>query len=224
MRVRKQEPTGVGVVWHINVKSGVHVVFRVIRGRVFYHRDVVAELSGKANRRFDAGMRYEADNDELMNAVLLELQIQVGIGKAAGAPMLVGDNFAWLWRKFWTDLATPRAVFEALAPPRCPLNGCNVLPGRIVAGTVPVMHGIEDPKFRFARRMQHLLHVRNAIVRFSHGFDPRPDLATLGNEVVVGVDHQESGDVLVIGGVGHGTLRCGGRAVAALPRLTISYS
>ena len=61
---------GAGVVWQINVESGVHVVFRVIRGRVFYYRDVVAELSGKANRRFDAGMCDEPDNDELMDAVL----------------------------------------------------------------------------------------------------------------------------------------------------------
>lgn len=48
----------------------MHVVFRVIRGRVFYHREVVAELSGEATRRFDAGMCDEPDNDELMDGVL----------------------------------------------------------------------------------------------------------------------------------------------------------
>ena len=37
-------------------------------------------------------MRYESDDDELMNAMLFELQIQIGIGKAAGTPMLEGHD------------------------------------------------------------------------------------------------------------------------------------
>ena len=57
------------------------MVLGVIRCRVFYHRDVIAELSGKANRRFDAGMCDEPDDDELMNAVLLQLQINCPTGK-----------------------------------------------------------------------------------------------------------------------------------------------
>jgi len=32
-------------------------------------------LGGKANGRFDAGMRDESDDDELMDTVLLELKI-----------------------------------------------------------------------------------------------------------------------------------------------------
>src|SRR5713226_10317544 len=50
---------GTGVVRDIDVESGVHLLIRVIRRRVFYQRDLVAEFSGKANDRFDAGMRYE---------------------------------------------------------------------------------------------------------------------------------------------------------------------
>ena len=72
---------GAGVVWHINVESGVHMVFRVIRGRVFYHRDVVAELSGKANRRFDAGMCDEPDNDELMMPCFLSCKSKSVLAK-----------------------------------------------------------------------------------------------------------------------------------------------
>jgi hypothetical protein len=47
---------GTGVVWDIDVEGGMHLLIGVIRRRVFYHRDLVAELSGKANGRFDAGM------------------------------------------------------------------------------------------------------------------------------------------------------------------------
>ena len=64
-----------GVVWDIDVESGVHLLFRVTRGRVLYHRDLVTKLGGKANSRFHAGVCDETDDDELMDAVLLELQI-----------------------------------------------------------------------------------------------------------------------------------------------------
>jgi hypothetical protein len=38
------------------IESGVHLFIRVIRGRVLYDRDLVAELDGIANLGFDAGM------------------------------------------------------------------------------------------------------------------------------------------------------------------------
>ena len=60
----------------------MHRLFRVVGGRVLYHCDVVAELSGKSNGRLDAGMRYQSDDDELMDAVLLEFQIEIRVGKA----------------------------------------------------------------------------------------------------------------------------------------------
>src|SRR5215470_12310174 len=120
-----------GVVRDIDVESGVHLRIRVIRRRVFYHRDVVAEFSGKANGRFDAGMRDESDDDEPMDAVLLELQIQICVGEAAGTPMLRSDDLAWLWLEPGTHLATPRAVFEALSRPPGLLNGRNVLPSLV---------------------------------------------------------------------------------------------
>jgi hypothetical protein len=52
-----------------------------------------------------------------------------------------------------------------------------------------MMHGIEDAKLRRARGIQDLQHVGDAVVCFSHSLDAGPDLAALGNEVVVGIDH-----------------------------------
>jgi len=105
---------GAGVVRDINVESGVHLLVRVIRRRVFDHRDVVAELGGKANGRFNAGMRYEPDDDELMDAVLLELQIQICVGETTGTPMLLSNDFARLRLELAADLATPGTVLERL--------------------------------------------------------------------------------------------------------------
>src|SRR5215471_11449822 len=80
---------GAGVVWHVDVERGVHHLVRVIRRRVLHHGDVIAELSGIANGCFNASMRNEPDDDEFMDAVFLELQIQIGVSEAAGAPMLL---------------------------------------------------------------------------------------------------------------------------------------
>src|SRR5262245_16643301 len=84
----------IGVIRDIDVERGVHLLSRVIRRRVFYHRNLVAKLSGKANSRLDARMRYEPDDDELMNTMLLELQIQICVGEATRTPMLCGDYLA----------------------------------------------------------------------------------------------------------------------------------
>src|SRR5689334_3925629 len=65
----------------------------------------------------------------------------------------------------------------------------------------------------------------NAVVGFSNGFDARPDLAAFGNEVVIRIDHQQSGDRLVVCGRVHGVspqisnlLRCGVLSVSEVRR------
>jgi hypothetical protein len=75
---------GTGVVWDIDVESGVHLLIRVTRGRVFHHRDLVAKLRAIAYGRLDTRMRDESDDDELMDAVFLELQIQIRVGETTG--------------------------------------------------------------------------------------------------------------------------------------------
>src|SRR5215510_525342 len=68
---------GTRVVRDVDVESGVHLLLRVTRGRVFDHRDLVAQLSREAHRCLHTGVRYESNDDELMDAVILELQIQI---------------------------------------------------------------------------------------------------------------------------------------------------
>ncbi len=47
----------------------MHHLVRVIRRRIPNHGDVIAELSGIANGRFNAGVRDESDDDELVDAL-----------------------------------------------------------------------------------------------------------------------------------------------------------
>src|SRR5262249_23087157 len=95
-------------------------------------------------RKLERLLHCKTDDDELMDAVLLELQVQVGVGEAAGTPVFLCDNLTWRGHEFGTELATPCAVFEALVLPRGSLNRRNVGPRFVVACTISMMHGIED--------------------------------------------------------------------------------
>src|SRR5262245_38927374 len=121
-----------------------------------------------------------------------------GVGEAARAPMLCGDDLARLGLEPWVELATPGAVFEALILPRPLLDWCNILPGFIVARTVSMMHGIEDPDPCLPCGIQDLQHVRYTVVGLSNGFDSWPDLAAFRNEIIVWIDDEKCCELLVI--------------------------
>src|SRR5262245_40007071 len=165
---------GTGVVWDVDFKGCVHVLVRVTRGRVFHHRDLVAKLSTVAYGRLHTRMRDESDDNELMNAVLLELQIQIGVGKAAGTPVLEGHDVARLRRELAADLAAPGPVLEGLMRPGRLLDGSNVLPGLVVARAIPMMQRIEDAELRLPRRIENLQHVWNTVIRFCDGLQAIP--------------------------------------------------
>jgi hypothetical protein len=74
-----------------------------------------------------------------MDALFLELQIQISVGEATGTPMLKGHDVARLRCEFAAELAASRAVFEGLMQPRGLLRGSNVLPGLVVAWAVSMM-------------------------------------------------------------------------------------
>src|SRR6516225_9488523 len=99
-------------------------------------------------------MCYQPGDDELLDAMLFELQIQICVGKASGTPMLEGHDIARLRFEFAADLATLRAVFEGLVQPSCLLDGRNVLPGLVVPWTAAMMHRIENAKLRLTLSIQ----------------------------------------------------------------------
>lgn len=118
--------------------------------------------------------------------------------------MFGDDNLVWLRLKLGAELATPGAVCESPSLPRCFLNGRNVLPRLLVSRPVSTMRHIEDPKFRLPRGIQHLQHVRNAVIRFGNSANAIPYLAALGNKVVVGIDHKKCGDFPLVSDFCHG--------------------
>src|SRR5215813_13581188 len=109
--------------------------------------------------------------------------------------MLLGHNVAGLRCELTPDLAAPGPILESLSLPASPLNRYNVFPCFVVAGTVTTMHRIEDAQARATRSIQDLQRVWNAIVCFGDSLNAIPDLAALGNEIIVRIDNQECGDL-----------------------------
>jgi len=75
---------GGGVVWNVHVEGGMHFNLREIGGHVLHHGYLIAEFCGISDCCLHARMCHEPDDDELMDAVFVELQIQIGVGEAAG--------------------------------------------------------------------------------------------------------------------------------------------
>src|SRR5215813_10085910 len=136
-------------------------------------------------------MRDEPSDDESENSMPLEQQIQIGIGKAAGAPVLLGHDVAWLRRKLRANLSSPRAVFEDLALHRCLLDGRDVLPALIVAWTIPMVHRVEDAEPSLPCGGHELKHMRDAMRCCRNVLDAVPYFAAFGDEIVVRVNHEE---------------------------------
>src|SRR5262249_44962775 len=144
---------------------------------------------------------------DLMNSVLLELEIKIGVGEATGTPVLQSHNITRAGREFGTNSAAPRPIFKALMLPRCLLNGRDIFPDLVVSGTVPVMHRIEDRQSRFPCRSQDLQHMRNTLISFCHSFNAIPQLAPFGYEVIVRIDHQKCSELFFVCQTFHGLLK-----------------
>src|SRR5262245_14453648 len=111
--------------------------------------------------------------------------------------MLEGHHISGVRCEFAADLAAPRAVLEGLALPRGLLHWRDVRPGLVVTRTVSMMQRIEHAQSGLARGVQDLHHMRDAVVGFSDRLHAIPKLASLGDEIVVRVDHEKRGDRLL---------------------------
>ena len=102
-------------------------------GRILDESDMVAELHAEASGGFDAGIRHEADEDDLLDPPLCELGVEVGIGEATLSPVLEHDDNAKAGAEFGMELSGPASGGEAAALVRPNLGRVHVLPPKIVA-------------------------------------------------------------------------------------------
>ena len=60
------------------------------------------------------------------------------------------------------------------------------------------MESIENADVRLSRSIEDLEHMSNTLVRFCNTLQTIPYFATLGNEVVIWVDHNKCSELFVI--------------------------
>jgi hypothetical protein len=105
---------------------------------------VVARLHAKASGRFDAGVRYKADEDDFVDPPLFELGVEIGIGEAALPPVLMHNDVAIARAEFGMELSASTSASEAVALVRPHLGRVHMLPPDIVAFSPAVMRHDDD--------------------------------------------------------------------------------
>jgi hypothetical protein len=91
---------------------GIHSLGTKRGCRIPHQRHVITEFCAVAGRRLDASIREHSYHDDLFDAALLELEVEVGIAKSVMAPMLLDYNIAWLGYELEMPVAAPRALSE----------------------------------------------------------------------------------------------------------------
>ena len=112
--------------------------------------------------------------------------------------MLLGDDVARLRLELGVELAASGSVFERLARPCCFLNRRQILPRLVVARPIAPVQRVENANAGSPRGIEDLTHVRNAPVGFGDTLQAIPYFPALGNVIVVRVDHNKSGDLVVV--------------------------
>ena len=83
--------------------------FLAERGRCIAHeRDVIAQFHRKAAGGFNAGIGKQTDDDHVRDALLFQLKVEIGVGKAALGPVLLDDDVAFLRHEVGMPFAAPR--------------------------------------------------------------------------------------------------------------------
>ena len=95
--------------------SGAHHFSGESGRRIPHERDVIAQFHGEPTRGFNACIRQQADHDHVCDALLFELEVEIGVSKAALPPVFLNDDVAFLRHKVGMPITTPRSRCERVA-------------------------------------------------------------------------------------------------------------
>ncbi len=125
--------------------------------------------------------------------MLLELEIEVGVGKPARSPVLKRNDVARLGLEIVMECPAPAVPGEDLRFGRAELIGRGIVKGEVIASLPPMMRHEDDPeragprgRYRLAQMVQELDCLGDCV----HAW---PELAALAEEVVIGVDQKDRG-------------------------------
>ena len=171
--------------------GGMHHFLRKRRGRVANEGDVIADLHCVARGRFNASIGKKPDDDHVADAMLLQLLIEVGVGKAALSPMFLNNDVAGRGRKVRIPVAAPLPSGERMTIHDRDLRRIGIIPVLIVPGLPAPVRDEDGLDPRFPCGGPDRLHVCDQVDLGGDGLDAWPDLAALGQKIIVGIDDEE---------------------------------
>src|SRR6266403_1692491 len=155
---------GVCVGRHSELERCLHFLMPEAADRVLHQCLFVTQFCSESHCGLDAGIRSHPDHDQFTHAMFFQLQVKVGVGKATGKPMLLGNHVARLGLEIRVKTAAPRPVGEDAALEACRTDGWNRFPVHmLIAFTPSMMWGDERLDTLLANGSENLPHVRNYI-------------------------------------------------------------
>src|SRR4051812_5498217 len=169
----------------------MHHFFGESRCRVTNQRDMVPKLHRIATGRLDAGVGQQPDNDDVTDAVLLQLLIEIRVREPALSPVLRDDDIAVLRGKIRMPLSAPFASRETMAAHDSNLGRVGMTPGFIVSWLPAAKGHDENLHAGMARRVTDGFQVIEKLYLARDVLDARPDFSAFRKEIIIGLDEQE---------------------------------
>src|SRR6266702_5971188 len=144
-----------GVDRRVELDRGVHPLLAEGRGRVLHQGDRIAELVPVTASPFHAPRRGQSREDDVLDAVLTKVHVEVGAGEPALPPVLARHDVTISGSEAWVPLAAPRAGLEHLPVADRPGRAARTQPPFEVPGAPAAVRGDDDLDARRTYGGQH---------------------------------------------------------------------
>src|SRR6516225_9987729 len=155
---------------------------------------MITELGTPSRGGLDTGVRGHAD-DDLLDAALLEVEVEVGVGKAVLAPMLLDHDVARLRCELRMPFAAPRAFRKDGASVGQNLQWARMTPSVIIPLAPASVRHVEYCNAYAARGFEERAQMRQQFHRLGNCLEVRPEFAPVAQEIVIRIDEQQAGPV-----------------------------
>src|SRR3984893_14342592 len=125
--------------WPVDIQGGVERFAGTSRGRITNQCHVIAKLHADAGRRFYASVSNQANHDDFLLAMALELMVEIGVREAARSPVFRRNDIARLHLEIVMQRTAPRAFGKDLVLCSLKLIRRRILPVLEIARLRAVM-------------------------------------------------------------------------------------
>jgi hypothetical protein len=119
--------------WPIDIQGCVKRLARASRSSITNQCHVITKLHADAGSRFYTSVSYQANDDDFLLAMALELVVEVGIREAARSPVLRCNDIARMHLEVVMERTAPGAFGKDLVLCSLKLIRRRILPVLVIA-------------------------------------------------------------------------------------------